>query len=46
LTSNVNNQIEGKIIGILSSIRDQKTKKQGNKRTAKNGETREVIYSC
>jgi len=32
-------------LGILSSIRDQRTKQQGNKGTAKSCETREVAYT-
>ena len=35
-----------KKLGILSWIRDQRTKKQGNKRTAESCGTREVAYTC
>ena len=41
----VNKQVEKKL-GILSWIRDQRTKKQGNKGTAESCETREVVYTC
>jgi len=41
----ITNKLKQKL-GMLHSIRDQRTKEQGNKGTAKSCYTREVAYPC